>query len=623
MLDLLRLFDTAFQQGCGQSLTTNLRSKRYVNQAKHYREARRSYRRQGEGNLVDMGLWEFATGINVLGETTTRAMTGPKQPAADPDLQALFEILGQQLIRSTKAYLPLVLSKAARTWNTLEADAQLACAQNFATILQKHFKATPNRFEPTCTIYDQREIDDWLAHTGQIDGVLGQQVIGRGSKRRLELWLAETGNSHKIIRDAYGCLPRQFTRGPAESNCIGLAVLLSAFACKTGANFMVCSYAQHVHTQPALADIVTPLEQVNALRASEAYFDPAKLVKADRALQQDLSQWSTNRIEDFHYALVIQLRDNTWALVDPYQSSTARLIPAYDADGAFATLGRYADLYPGLTIMGDDAGRQERELADINDIRRSAMAQAERLMAVMYENPGAPSIITRLADQRAGYRGPFNPYVYRPQLADLERAIRTSPEGAWYDWTSRQLLEDYDAPLEHCFLWADLLGFFSQFATASMKKHPTKVELVSQDFFSAVYQQCLGELADVPEAEMLRRLHDLFTLLAYDATADRNKAVFDGNQYTHPALEFMNPAYALGVAVVNSLRCWTNHPVGANVLLPYSASQQYWHEAADVGRTTAFGPELSRIETLVRELPHHYPIVQNKLDYLDRRRARA
>ncbi len=53
------------------------------------------------------------------------------------------------------------------------------------------------------------------------------------------------------------------------------------------------------------------------------------------------------------------------------------------------------------------------------------------------------------------------------------------------------------------------------------------------------------------------------------------------------------------------------------------SSQQFWHEAVDLVTDPFPSDELERIETLVRLLPHFYPVVGNKLTFTPQGRKQS
>ena len=164
---LAELVAQAFQQGCDVSLQNIQKSRRFRAALQRFTRAPREFRRQGEGSIVGLGLWEFATALNSLGESNARAMTPEsRQEPADPQMMALIESLGEQLIRTSKPRLPARVNEAAGQWSTLTADEQVKLAFTVSQSLRKSAAKpdTESIDAPTLTIRGD-EVEEWLKDT--------------------------------------------------------------------------------------------------------------------------------------------------------------------------------------------------------------------------------------------------------------------------------------------------------------------------------------------------------------------------------------------------------------------------------------------------------------------------
>lgn len=128
------------------------------------------------------------------------------------------------------------------------------------------------------------------------------------------------------------------------------------------------------------------------------------------------------------------------------------------------------------------------------------------------------------------------------------------------------------------------------------------------------------------------RISDMHTEFVTEALVNPERmksALMQGLKKSPPgAIEVMLPEFGAALAVLNYIRCWTDIEVAGTTFLRHSASQMYWHEAAELENDgTAEGSDdanlLERTEAFVRRITHQYPTVRWKLEALTRKRRKA
>jgi len=617
------LITTAFQQGCDVPLQNIQKSRRFRAAQRRFSRAPREFRQAGEGSIVDLGLWEFATAVNSLGETNALAMTATlRQQPADPKVMALVESLGEQLIRTSKPGLPASATDAAHKWGTLAAEEQIKLAFAVSKTLRTSAFAPTKVLEdePTLTITGD-EVDEWLEDTTWNDQDCDRyELTGTSDDRILKIW----GNTDPDRRPRLGrdyraeeSLPRSFnltTPTPERPNCLGLAIVLCAFAELTGSEYLLCSHLEHRASQPTLWSALLGSSDARRMHELDIPLGDAFEQQVKRDTMRDLNKWSADEFNDFHYCLVIQLNDQRWLMIDPFQKTVAVLADVYGIDQAKATLRRYANLYPGMTVLADDGGLMTAAVAKLETLTAESSRRTESIMAPLYDVPFSPQMMTQLLDAKVASGDQKRTGYWLPDYISYCELLQGTEDSLWFETEVR----GNDG-------WADcpdnfpVLPFMAEQASSIGIAQTTMGEQLFAKF-GKIYQDDLiaSSMEDWNPHDYTAKTLKIFTLFD-NMLAERidklHAAIWSGLDYAHPVIELMNPRFGLALALLNQLSCWTNSKLDGSVLLDYGSSQQYWHEAVDLVDDPFPSEKLEWIETLVRQLPHLYPVVSNKLAF--------
>ena len=621
---LMELIATAFQQGCDVSLQNIQKSRRFRAARQRFSRSPREFRQAGESNIVNLGLWEFATAVNSIGETNARAMTpmSPQQPA-DPQVMALIESLGEQLIRTSKSSLPAGATDAAQKWGTLTADEQIKLAFTVSKALRTSTFSPTKVFEdePTLTVTGD-EIDEWLQDTTWNDQDCDRyELSGIGDDRILKIWATtDPDRRPRLGRDyrAAESLPRSFNLTapiPESPNCLGFAILLCAFAELTGSEYLLSSHLEHRASQPMLWSALLGSSDARRMRELDIPLGDEFEQQVELNTMRDLSKWSADEFNDFHYCLVIQLNDQRWLMIDPYQKTVAVLADVYGIDQAKATLRRYGNLYPGMTVLADDGGLMTAAVAKLETMTAESYRRAESLMAPLYDVPFSPQMMTHLLDSKVTSGDQKRTDYWLPDYISYRELLQETENALWFETEVRVNDGWTDCPSDLSVLPCLAENLFTRIGKAEA--------VMGEQLFAQFGDDYRDDLSasnaeDWDPYDYTATTLKIFTLID-DMLAERieklNTTIWSGLNYAHPVVEVMNPRFGLALALLNQLRCWTDSGLDGSVLLDYGSSQQYWHEAVDLVDDPNPSEKLEWIETLVRQLPHLYPVVSNKLAF--------
>ncbi len=417
--------------------------------------------------------------------------------------------------------------------------------------------------------------------------------------------------------DPADSLPLNFGSESATPNCLGTAMLLCGFAMQTGAKYFLCSYLEHRATEPNLSSILDAHKAIKLMDEYGIHTSQKGVSEAEAELPIALEKWSNERLEDFHYALIIQLADGIWMMVDPYQKTAARLPAAFGMDEASSVLDIYSDLYPGMTIICDDGGKLHQTLKTVDALHEEAHIRAVNLMAPFNTLPLQPAIVVDFKDSEV-WEHSLSRQVYYPDYFDFSDLLHDTDDALWFETLMRLVPQCKDIGYDRHLVREVVDDVIRKYVEIAETVSPQAWEEQNSDFYDAILEEVGKKYAIKSFADILAEAHTHLMGIASWVTDPILEGIWSGLEYPHPVIEVMNPAFGLALALLNQLRCWTVNDVSGNVLLCYGASQQYWHEAAST--ESALTEDLRQIEDLVRMLPHHYPLVQNKLDYFERMR---
>jgi hypothetical protein len=615
----------AYEKGCGVKIDSVLKSGRYHRLVNRYRISPQKYCAEGEYAAVSMGLWQFSVGVNSLGLATTRSMNATRVTrTADPEITALIELLGRKIIKTAANAIPAELAELSRKWHQLDAAAQQAALQDASKVMQKLYGNRVNwtkRLPPTFVISGE-EVTSWLSDLSWIhEDNIQYEVEETSSGKILKVWeiFEDVFNDTKVRYDPEDSLPLIFVSDTSTPNCLGTAMLLCGFAAQTGANYFLCSYLEHRSTQANLCAILDPHNDIQIMNEIGIPTSPEGVAEVKEELPGVLDQWSKVQLEDFHYALIIQLADGNWMLVDPYQKTAAIMPAAYGMDEASTILKIYSELYPGMTILCNDGGKLHETLQTVDDLRKQAHVRAANLIAPFNTLPVAQNTASDFRDAEL-WKHEISRQVFFPDYYDFSDLLIETDDALWFEALLRKLPQCRDIGYDRSLLREivdDVYRKFIEIAVAEKVESKAWKEQ-SSDFYDAILEDEGKKYALESFESILGEAHSGMMSIVGWVTDPIIESIWGGLEYPHPIVEVMNPAFGLALALLNQLRCWTVNDVSGNVLLCYGASQQYWHEAAST--ESVLTDDLLKVEELVRLLPHHYPLVQNKLDYFERMR---
>jgi hypothetical protein len=473
---------------------------------------------------------------------------------------------------------------------------------------------------PPTFIVEGDEVASWLSdlswfHEGNVEYEVEETEIGK----ILKVWEInpDVVSDTKVRFEATDSLPLNFASDEASPNCLGTAMLLCGFAEQTGAKYFLCSYLEHRVSQANLHAIMVGPKEIGIMEYLGIPTSPEGVAEEWAELPKALAKWSKKLLEDFHYALVIQLVDGNWMLVDPYQKTAAVLTAAYGMDEATSILEIYRDLYPGMSILCDDGGKLRDTIQYVEDIRHEAHVRAANMLAPFNTIP-VPHYIA--ADfQNAKYwnhRAVHTMFV--PDYFDFADLLTETDDVLWFESLMRWMPQFHEFEYRHHLVRATVDDVVRGYVETASKVSDEVWKAHNTDIYDGVLEDEGKQYGTSSFEEILCEAHTVLLSIAGWVTDPIIESIWGGFDYPHPVIEVMNPTFGLGLALLNQLRCWTVNDLSGTVLLCYGASQQYWHEAA--GTVTEDSEQVRHIEDLVRMLPHHYPIVQNKLDYFERMR---
>ncbi len=415
---------------------------------------------------------------------------------------------------------------------------------------------------------------------------------------------------------AEGVLPRQYGKlgeGTQTPNCLGMSIALLAFARLAGAPVLLASQIEWAVDRlvadklPVYTEVHEAFEELGGAGTSFHDWSSKELTFLQR---------SQVKVMDFHYGVVLQVNDGSWWHLDPYQRTLAELDADWGIPAIHALLEKYAKVLPGLTIVADDGGALRRSTVQWSDDLRSAIEGARTMMQVMSELPVDTDAITRREQEQVQ----FEYYLESPSwLAETLEPL--------------YLLEE--------FFEERLSGFSGE--SGELTAEETLGLMRFQDLRLAL--ELLGFRDDIypeeHESEVIEALARLFLdddefrrhrMFAAATIWLRRKLRLLGEEFSRerparldPAIEVSLPDYSVALAVVNHLRSWTGSELPGRLLLEYSSSQVYWHEAVDLSegyeRSDAGHPDVLRAEQMVRSLRYTHRACDRKLTYLAHERA--
>jgi len=356
-------------------------------------------------------------------------------------------------------------------------------------------------------------------------------------------------------------LPKQFGElSKAEMpNCLGMSILLAAWATVAGARFLyateIINHRREEH-RFLLAAYKTLLALLDGLGGKEV----KEMRKAIQRNIKHVQGWQVFT-RDWHHGIAIELKDGQWFFLDPYTGHAQVFPERWKMKEVGRILKKYEEVVPGLSLVADDHSVQRKNLEVALDMLLDYVAKAE---AAKYKLGIDPGNDCTMADFLA-----IAPEL--EQLTDL--LIENNPE-----WPRPSL------PPYHLLAWILL-----------------------------AWEQKDGKTVNRPREKALRHKDRLKTdpkfrrrkldgLIAEFCRHTQSRVNYVRGKQIHPAIEFGNPAFTIGLTVLSNLSSWTEIKVPGTLLLEHGNSQMLWHEA--VSPIPKLG-SLSRREKKLIELGYH------------------
>lgn len=331
-MSLKSLFQHAFFQGCGIPMSKALMSPMY-------RELRGSYLatsglQEGSDQMRALRLGHLLFGgiMNIMmsEEETLREL--PKRPEAGElpvGLRAQIDLLGHELVNVAQGVLPPEVKVLAAEWKTASAKRQVEILPLVARTLKDFHRE--NRVRG-----DLSKEDPTISSGGLF-------------------WDYVNQNPNRF-------LPAKFAKSEYP-NCLGMAQLLVAFgrlceartflATPVSAVTSVC----HRKLRRLLSQILLECLRLRYVTEEQG----GNLFAATRLAIAQEELWLTL----FHSAIVLQLQDGSWVMLDPYLDVCGPLPQSYRLSEVGATLEKYRWVLPGLSLLSTDCGIGERHATEL------------------------------------------------------------------------------------------------------------------------------------------------------------------------------------------------------------------------------------------------------------------
>lgn len=186
----------------------------------------------------------------------------------------------------------------------------------------------------------------------------------RGMSRKNAQTDAKYGAPESVLPRQYG----SWTRGPVQPNCLGMTQMLIGFARTAGAPHLMMNVI--VRSDEAReAFVYRQLDEISTLLSTYADQPVARaLYRSSQTLAHAAARQLAYvyRTQQAHHALVIQVSDSEWGLVDPYMHKVFRMFDAkknpemhrYFTEGVYPDLLAMPDRF---AVFGQDKVTQDAQ----------------------------------------------------------------------------------------------------------------------------------------------------------------------------------------------------------------------------------------------------------------------
>jgi hypothetical protein len=366
-------------------------------------------------------------------------------------------------------------------------------------------------------------------------------------------------------------LPAQFKNLDEDDvpNCLGMSILLSAWARLAGAHFYFTTEIiqdSELESQYMLAVYDALLGLLSSLKGDEV-----KIIRKRIKTHRQAFERSLQVTRDWHHGIAIQLLGGRWFYLDPY-AELAELFPdEWRMKEVDRLLRKYGDVVPGLSIAAHDHHRQasifERKFKEFTGYMGQAYAAKYKLAV----DPG----IQTAADIVA----------VAPEIQVLCRLLARNTPVIRRRVKTEKL---NTAQLVYWLLYAWDFGF------KETKLRPLPIVRRMSTRFKKY------------PAYRRKKLDDL---VAQFAEHIRLRAK-DYKDFIHPALDIGRPETTIGLTVLSNLASWIDDDLPGTLLLEHGNGQMFWHEALSPLPETEKLSEKARSalaygEMVLKHLPKH------------------
>ena len=426
-------------------------------------------------------------------------------------------------------------------------------------------------------------------------------------------WLPSVIELEYPIEHALPACYGVFGESGVTPTCLGMSIMLVAFARMTGLNTMIVNPIEatdDLNKEFRGLDATVKLEHLDetGMSGSEATKYRTTL---DDTLQDSVDY--QNRVYDFHYSVAIQVRDGRWVHLDPYMRHFGIFDEAWELQRLFEMLEKYQLVLPGLTLIGDDRGGLRRYFADYLEKVKEAIAKTERVVQVLAEKPYPPETIIDMKDDKFAW-------LDFDDTADLRWNAETL--AALVD--SEDLFLDYLTVYDREITPSEAIWLIGEFFHDHLLGNPRIEETEDDEDYIDRYTSYLDTYGFDEEFKQQRIENLLMQFLRIVIKRWNELAKEIEGSLLDPVMQFAIPEYNLALAVLSHVRCWTDSNISGNLLLSLSSSQIYWHEAVNlfdgIEQSEANDEVVLVAERMLRTLPHLHRACANKLEYLEAQR---
>ena len=324
---MISVLKRAFENGCGMSFEQAVQSDRFEQLRQRYQVLATRYPAScDQGTALRVGHRKMVTLLNTLPEQEALAVAhNDTEEARDlTETQPLIDMLGETIVRTAESCLPAQARELAAEWQTATVDRQIGIAGELFRLFRSNGQ-------------------------GDLGSEMSREAVIEAIQRRIE-------EQHRHIRAispaAYGPWDPD-----SPANCQGKSQMLTAFGRLAGTSVMCVS---------PLTQATYVLEEARRQFFDElcADFNARGFQVPDESFRESLRAFPMDNIRrlqtathSFHVAVTLQLKDGSWVLIDPHGLSWGVFSEDWHIPEVTRLLEKYADVLPGLTLIGEDQGQ--------------------------------------------------------------------------------------------------------------------------------------------------------------------------------------------------------------------------------------------------------------------------